>query len=133
MNKIGIIFDSRIKTGSGHLWRCLNLAKILKNKKNEFFFISNFLDKHFIKILKKEDFNYIKTNSLNTISNIKKTIKKLKLDVLISDYYDLSEKNKKEIKKKVKCFIVIDDYIDKKHNCDLFINSNFMTNKSKKK
>ena len=47
MNKIGLIFDSSYKIGSGHFWRCYNLAKILKKKGRNFFFISNQLKKKF--------------------------------------------------------------------------------------
>jgi len=130
MIKIGIIFDSRVKIGSGHFWRCLNLAKILNANKRDFFFISNFLDKQFIKILKKENCKYIQTKSLNNFSNIKKIIQNFKLQILITDFYDLNEKNKKKIKQIVKYLIVIDDYINKKHHSDIYINSNFMSKKS---
>ena len=57
MKNIGLIFDSGHKIGGGHFWRCFNLAKLLKNKNRNFFFISNQLGKGFIDILKKEKFN----------------------------------------------------------------------------
>jgi UDP-2,4-diacetamido-2,4,6-trideoxy-beta-L-altropyranose hydrolase len=131
MKKIGLIFDSSYKIGGGHFWRCYNLAKILKKKGRNFFFISNKLKKNFINILRKEGFNYIKLKSLKKTSNIKSLIKTKQLDTFISDYYDLDEKNKKEINKIVNCFIVIDDHLNKKHFCDVYINNNFMTDVSK--
>lgn len=130
MVRIGFIFDSKNKTGSGHFWRCFNLSKILKKNNREFFFISNFLNKQFVKILKKEGINYIKISSLNNISILKKTIDEFKLEIFITDYYDLNYQSKKEIDKKVKCLIVIDDHINKKHHCSLYINSNFMSKKT---
>ena len=133
MKNIGLIFDSSHKIGGGHFWRCFNLAKLLKNKNRNFFFISNQLGKGFIDILKKEKFNYIKINNLKKISEIKYQIKQKILDVFISDYYELKSKSKKEIKKIVSSLIVIDDHINKKHCCDIYINNNFMTSASKKK
>ena len=133
MKKVGLIFDSNYKIGGGHFWRCYNLAKILKKRGRSFFFISNKLKRNFINILNKEGFNYIKLKSLKKTSNIKSLIKTKQLDTFISDYYDLDEKNKKEINKIVDCFIVIDDHLNKKHFCDVYINNNFMTNISKKR
>ena len=98
MKNIGLIFDSTYKIGGAHFWRCFNLAKILKNKDRNFFFISNKLEKNFINVLKKENFNYVKISSLKKISGIKLVIKKKKLDIFISDYYELSSKSKNEIK-----------------------------------
>ena len=68
MNNIGLIFDSSYKIGGGHFWRCYNLAKTLKIKKKEFFFISNKLNQNFIKILKKDKFNYIKLDQIHNFS-----------------------------------------------------------------
>jgi UDP-2,4-diacetamido-2,4,6-trideoxy-beta-L-altropyranose hydrolase len=131
MKKIGLFFDSNKNIGEGHFWRCFNLAKILKKRERNFFFISNKLQKKFIKILNNENFNYIQIASLKKIALIKKIVKKKKLNVFISDYYGFSEKNKKEIRENVNSFVVIDDHINKKHFCDIYINNNFMSNKVK--
>ena len=47
------------------------------------------------------------------------------------DFYDLNEKNKKKIKKIIDKLIVIDDYLNKRHNCDVYINNNLMSSDSK--
>ena len=133
MKKIGLIFDSNYKIGGGHFWRCYNLAKSLKNKELNFFFISNNLNKNFKKINKKEKFNYLKLSQIKNFNKIKKIIEEKKLDIVISDFYDLSSKNKKKIRDIVDTLIVIDDHLHKKHNCDVFINNNFMDSVSKSK
>ena len=94
MNNIGLIFDSSYKIGGGHFWRCYNLAKNLKIKKQQFFFISNKLDKNFIKIIKKDKFNYIKLDQIYNFSKIKKIIEKNSINIFISDYYNLSQNTK---------------------------------------
>ena len=76
MKTIGLIFDSNKNIGEGHFWRCFNLAKVLKKKGRNFFFISNKLQTKFIKILSNENFNYIRIASLKKINLIKKFIKK---------------------------------------------------------
>lgn len=131
MKKIGFLFETNYKIGGGHFWRCFNFAKILKKRKRVFYFISKDLNKSFINILKKENFSYLNINSLKKISHIKDIVKKKKIEILISDYYHLDTKMKGEIKKKIKTLIVIDDFTHKKHNCDVYINNNFMSEKTK--
>ena len=133
MNNIGLIFDSDYKAGGGHFWRCYNLAKTLRIKKKKIFFISNKLNKNFIKILKKDKFIYIKLDQIQNFSKIKKIIENKRINIIISDYYKISSNTKGEIKKIVDKLIVIDDHIHKKHNCDIYINNNFIDDKSKSK
>ena len=76
MENIGLIFDSSNKIGGGHFWRCYNLAKILKKKK-EIFFISNNLNKSFTNFLNNENFFYKNIDNLNHLSSIKNIIKKI--------------------------------------------------------
>ena len=133
IQNIGLIFDSNFKIGGGHFWRCFNFSKLLQNNKRKFFFISNKLNKNFIEILKKENFKYKQKVNLNDFNQIKNLIEKLKLKIIISDYYYLDAKNKKKIRSLVDKLIVIDDHSNKKHFCDVFINNNFMTKISKLK
>ena len=133
MKRIGLIFDSDYIVGGGHFWRCFNLAKSLKKNKYKFFFISNTLNKNFVNVLNREKFKYIKSNNLNNEKEIILKITNLKLDVLISDYYNLKSQTKKKIKKYLKLLVVIDDFIHKKHFSDVYINNNFLNTLSKKK
>ena len=96
IQNIGLIFDSNFRTGGGHFWRCFNFSKLLENNKRKFFFISNKLNKDFIRILKKENFKYREKVNLNDFNQIKSLIEKLKLKIVISDYYHLDSKNKKK-------------------------------------
>ena len=133
MEKIGFLFEANYDIGGGHFWRCFNLAKILKKKGRIFYFISKNLNNSLINFLKKENFNYLNIQNLKKISYIRNSIKKKKIDVLISDYYLFDEKKKKKIKELVKTFVVIDDFTHKKHHCDVYINNNFMGKKAKVK
>ncbi len=131
MKNVGFFFEANYKIGGGHFWRCFNLAKILKKNERKFFFLSKDLDKNYIKILKKEKFNYIRIKSLKNFSELKKKILNFDLNVFVSDYYNLNENLKKKIRNFVRTFVVIDDYSNKRHFCDVFINNNFISNKIK--
>jgi len=135
MKKIGFLLDTSDKIGSGHFWKCINLAKQLKKKikKNKFFFISNTSKTFLLKILKQNNIEYIKINKLDNLNKIKKIVKKLEIKFLITDLYKLNSKKKLNIKKQVKKLIVIDDFDNKKHNSDIYINNNFLLNKSIRK
>ena len=126
---IGLVFDSRYKIGGGHFWRCFNFAKILKNKERNFFFISNDLNKVFINLIYKEKFFYLKNKNLNNLNDL---LIKNKIDILILDYYYLNEETKIELQRKFKVVIVIDDHVNKKHHSQIFINNNFLLNKTKR-
>ena len=89
MKKVGLLFDSSYKIGGGHFWRCFNLAKSIKKSNLQFFFISNYLKTNFIKILKNENFNYIKISNLNHTKSLITKINLIGLDILITDYYKL--------------------------------------------
>jgi len=133
MTNIGLIFDSNYEIGGGHFWRCFNLAKLVNKKNCNFFFISNSLNDDFIKILKKNNFNYIKISKLNNTKSLINIFIKLKIEILISDYYKLTNIQKKKLKNYIKYLIVIDDFTNKKHSSDLYINNNFLNKLSIKK
>ena len=131
MKNIGIIFETNSTIGGGHFWRCLNLAKLLKNKDRKVYFISNKLENNFKDILKKENFNFVKVKSLKSYPDLKFIIIKYKIKIFISDCYSFNSQNKNKIKKIVDTLVVVDDHVNKKHFCDVFINNNFMTSSSK--
>ena len=133
MKKVGLLFDSSYKIGGGHFWRCFNLAKSIKKKNLQFFFISNYLKDNFIKILKNENFNYVNISNLNHTNSLTAKVNLIGLDILITDYYKLKNIQKKTLKKYVNYLAVIDDFTYKIHSSDLFINNNFLNLQSIKK
>ena len=133
MKNIALVFDSTYMIGGGHFWRCYNLARILRKSNKNFIFISNSLKKEFINLLKESKFKYLKLNNLKNINKLEFIIKKFKIDILVTDYYEFSYKDKKRLKNSVDKLIVIDDYVNKKHFCDIYINNNFMSMQTKSK
>ena len=137
--QIAFRVDCSSKIGSGHLVRCLNLGRQLnKNFKKIFFLVKKSdyfeINQKFILqnkckpiIFGKDD----KTFSLKSdITSILKICKKKKIDTLIVDNYQIDHNWENRVKKKIKKLIVIDDLANRKHNCDILIDQNYVKNLS---
>lgn len=131
--------DSSNIIGTGHLYRCLNLASIYKShniifitKKHSFNLNYKIREKY---TCYEINFNFpdnVKLNidtwlgesqeedALKTIKIIK--LNNLKIDWLVIDHYAINEKWESILKKHVKKICVIDDFINRKHNCNIYIN-----------
>jgi len=147
--------DSSSKIGSGHVKRCLNLARSLKKKGNKILFISQKFDGNFINEIRKNNFNikviknkfnffdkkvlsnhfnaWSKSMQKNDIDILKKKIKE-KIDWIIIDHYGLNQVWEKMAYKVTKKIFVIDDLKINKHYCDLYLNyhHNFFKSADKK-
>lgn len=138
---MNIVFrvDSSDIIGTGHVYRCLNLA--YQYKENNISFICknhnyNLIDKISEKYKVYELYldNYQKINlNINTWlgesqeEDANKTIdiilhNNLIIDWLIIDHYAIDKIWEDIIKKYVKNICVIDDFTNRKHNCNILIN-----------
>ena len=131
--------DTRIKSGGGHFFRCLNLAKVLKNKKNTIFFIIDKSNKNYRKILYKNKFSFSELPSndkgnyeAKDLNNTRKILQKQKPNILIVDNYSLNKFWENNVKKDVEKIFVIDDF-NRSHNCNIYLNQNVIKDKSIKK
>jgi UDP-2,4-diacetamido-2,4,6-trideoxy-beta-L-altropyranose hydrolase len=130
--------DSSNIIGTGHLIRCLKLAKYFNNH-NIFFICKNFQGNLNRKInesgfklfeLKINNDNSILNNSNtwlgeNYKNDANKTItilNKYKADILIVDNYAIDFKWEELLKPHVKKMLVIDDFVERKHNCEYILN-----------
>lgn len=133
-NNYDIVFrvDSGLNIGSGHLMRCLTLAKSF-NRSNITFIYCNHqgTPEHLIpfnKYVIKSDIenktllgNDWRTDLLETIG----VLKQFNNVILIIDHYEIDYKWEKEIKNSViLLLVVIDDLYERKHYCDILINQN---------
>jgi UDP-2,4-diacetamido-2,4,6-trideoxy-beta-L-altropyranose hydrolase len=136
---MNIVFrvDSSDIIGTGHVYRCLNLAFhykehniafICKNHKNNL----NHKIAEKYKVYELHTENHVDTNidtwlGESQIYDFNKTLDiintyNLQIDWLIIDHYAINKIWEDEIKKYVKYICVIDDYIDRPHNCNILIN-----------
>ncbi len=145
--------DSSTLIGSGHVHRCLNLAKYLKSKGVKCNFISKRLTGNLISKIKKENFDVFILPNRNskklrfkldyndwlqdTIENdIKDTIKIISkydnIDYLIIDHYSLDIRWENNVRSYVDKIFVIEDLTSRKHFCDYLLNFNIPNDNHKK-
>ena len=132
-NKV-LIFKvtSSKQIGSGHIYRCLKIAKRIKIKKIYFFTNNfkgnfNFLIKSYkIFILKNNENKFNNSIDANETITYLKSIKEKKIFILDNYFHNLNYQ--KKISKYVDKLIIIDDYL-KKNFCDMYINENFYSKK----
>lgn len=144
--------DASLYIGSGHVVRCLTLAKALKKKGAYCKFICKSHQNNLIKKIKKENFdvatipNFTKNNSTpikkkkgysNWLEStwkedVNQTIdilnKKKKIDWLIIDHYGIDKRWEKRIRPYTKKIMVIDDLANRNHDCDLLLDQNLVDN-----
>ena len=124
---IGFIVDASNRIGFGHWSRCLNLSKILQNKKN--YFISRNYPSSYKKF-KSINLIKMKKGKFN-IEEIKNKIHKFNITALIIDNYKFNYELQKKIKNYVLILVVIDDYFNKKYFSDILLNYSFLDNNEK--
>ena len=133
--------DSSYRIGTGHVYRCLNLARKFKKKKIKCYFFSNNLPGN-INDLIKDEFElltitnknskdlYLEKDNEKDAKNTIKFIKKLKIDLIFLDSYLIKEDWELKIAKFCK-IVLISDFLDRKSFCDYYLNYNlFYENKN---
>jgi UDP-2,4-diacetamido-2,4,6-trideoxy-beta-L-altropyranose hydrolase len=143
--------DSSVEIGSGHIVRCLTLAKELKIKGFNCKFICRDHKNNFIKKIQKENFEvvtlpykkkikkYTKNSKVNYanwigtswLEDAKQTIdvlKSEKVDWLVIDHYGIDYNWEKKLRPYCKKIMVIDDLANRKHDCDLLLDQNLIYN-----
>lgn len=146
---MNIIFrvDSSVEIGTGHVMRCLTLAKQLNTTNSSISFISRKLKGNITKIIEDSGFPvYVlesfhdhaseldwyekcwEADALDTIEIIKEN--NLEPDILIVDHYGLEERWETSLKKLVQKVLIIDDLANRKHNCEFLMDQNYYLNLS---
>ena len=145
--------DASSQIGSGHVIRCLTLAKRLKQQGAICKFICRDHKNNLIEKIKKEDFevvtlsNSIKAKSTQNTKNAnlgysswigaswredaKQTINALnkeKIDWLVIDHYGIDRRWEEKLRPYSIKIMVIDDLANRNHDCDLLLDQNLIAN-----
>lgn len=139
--------DSSDIIGTGHLYRCLNLANYYPHY--NFYFISKLFPNNAIRVIKERGYQlypiYIDNNvkldvNCNTWlgeewqKDLEKTVEQIEkiktevkedIDYLIIDHYAIGYEWEKGISKYVKKIFVIDDYLKREHFCNFYLNQQY--------
>lgn len=137
--RVGFRVDASTEIGTGHVMRCLTLAKSLALKKVECFFLCKRYQGNLIKDISFHGFQVIEISGENLVleklnnthfdwiidaKNTIDVLKNLFFDWLIVDHYDLDEKWENAIRPYCGRIMVIDDLANRTHNCDLLLDQN---------
>lgn len=141
--------DSSQKIGSGHLMRCLTLAKALKAKGTSVCFISREHEGHLCELIEQQNFQifrlpkvldkeviengnpYLSWLECSWEEDANNTIGAIEAwgtqpDWLIVDHYALDIKWEQRLRKYAKNIMIIDDLFRSIHDCDLLLNQNLL-------
>lgn len=146
--KVIIRADASVNIGTGHVIRCLTLAKRLKEKGHEVHFVckthpgniitfveSMLFSVHEIPMTSFEDTNVAEPegrfalggsaqeDAFATIGIIQSKFES-QVDWLIVDHYGLDEEWQTELRPFCKHIMVVDDLDNRPHNCDLLLDQN---------
>ena len=133
--------DASIAIGTGHVMRCLTLAKQLKRHGVEVTFVCLNLEGNSISYLQGQG---IRTAALPVMENkiewqldAEETITIIKemeieVDLIIVDHYGLDSRWESELRYHTKRIMVIDDLADRPHNCDLLLDQNFYLDRNER-
>lgn len=142
--KVVIRTDASIEIGTGHVMRCITLAKQLRNEGATVTFLCRKFPGNSMAFIAQEGFQVVSLPYVGEVDNIEWTRNNWKQDaedtksileelyhevnILIIDHYGLDTRWEKKIKSYVNKIMVIDDLADRPHDCDLLLDQNYYLN-----
>lgn len=137
--------DASIQIGTGHVMRCLTLAKKLQRRGATVTFICRDFEGSSISYLrgqgvsvhslpailsKESDIYWTKMNWRIDVEETIIEIKELNeaVDLVIVDHYGLDSRWESDMRNVAKKIMVIDDLADRLHDCDLLLDQNYYLN-----
>lgn len=129
--------DASVEIGTGHVMRCLTLAKQLKRHGAEVTFVCCEFEGNSISYLQGEGMGVAVLPSIEdnfqwqldaeeTIVVIKEM--NIEVDLVIVDHYGLDSSWESRLRRFTKKIMVIDDLADRPHDCDLLLDQNYYLN-----
>ena len=139
--------DASSLIGSGHLIRCLTLARALRKKGSSVTFITRNHEGNLNYLIAKEGFkiflltkperkksedkdkykNWLGVNELEDAEETINLMSNFSSDWLVIDHYSLSINWENRLKDYTKNIMVIDDLANKEHNCKMLLNQNYLS------
>ncbi|MHB1091068.1 MAG: UDP-2,4-diacetamido-2,4,6-trideoxy-beta-L-altropyranose hydrolase [Ilumatobacteraceae bacterium] len=127
--------DSSTRIGTGHLTRCLNLAKTLRSRGTNTVFLCRRLDGAVTSRVENSGFEvlYLSDTKVGEDSSehgdaieTLRLIREHSLTRVVVDHYGLSLEWEELVAENVDNLTVIDDFTHRQHRCDLLLNQNLL-------
>jgi UDP-2,4-diacetamido-2,4,6-trideoxy-beta-L-altropyranose hydrolase len=136
---MNIIFrtDASINIGTGHVMRCLTLADELRLKCTDINFICREEPGNMISYINNRGYKVHLLPGEIDIEKGRKLTKEIlskyetKSDWLIIDHYDIDISYESSLRDHVKKIMVIDDLANRRHDCDLLLDQNYIENEDR--
>ena len=145
--------DASLRIGTGHVMRCLTLAKELRDRGAKCTFICREHEGHWVERIRQEGFNCIALGRITEVHetddadepvlahadwlgaswhlDAQQTIQALGteiIDWLVVDHYGLDKRWEDMLRPHAEKIMVIDDLADRHHVCDLLLDQNLVAN-----
>jgi UDP-2,4-diacetamido-2,4,6-trideoxy-beta-L-altropyranose hydrolase len=137
--------DAGLRIGSGHVMRCLTLATALKKKGIDIVFLSRPHEGNLISLVREKGFDVVElspplhaASSSNEYgqwlggsasADAKEVLEAIEQSSgavwLVTDHYGIDESWESLLRKEVGRIITLDDLANRKHDCDILIDSSF--------
>lgn len=123
--------DSSHLIGSGHIFRCLHMAELLRTQGHECQFVCRDLPGNIHKkvIQKKFKVHLLKPPDQDPNADIQ-VINELNPSWLVIDHYQIDHRWENQINSQCSIF-VIDDLMNRQHDCEVLLDQNFRKDNSK--
>lgn len=118
MKRIIIRADASVEIGSGHIMRCLTIAKGLRDNGCKVKFWMESLQGNLI--------DYVAAEGFHNITEAEEA------NLYIIDHYKIDERWERQIRAFASNIMVIDDLADRPHDCDLLLDQNVVPNFEKR-
>ncbi len=129
MIRIGIRADASVRTGSGHVMRCLTLAQPLRQTGAEIAFICQEIRGNLIDLIESSGFRAIalSTPEGDWEADATATCASLgQADWVIVDHYGLDWRWESRVRQVAARIMTIDDLADRRHDCNLLLDQNLV-------
>ncbi|MHB8073703.1 UDP-2,4-diacetamido-2,4,6-trideoxy-beta-L-altropyranose hydrolase [Desulfosporosinus fructosivorans] len=135
--KVVFRVDASVPLGSGHIMRCITLAKSMDRRGAEICFICREVSGHLCGILEQASFRVIKIKNTSVVEEefdwevdaqfVQKFLAQgnQRVDWLVIDHYQLDARWEKLMRPYTRKIMVIDDLADRTHDCDLLLDQNY--------
>lgn len=142
--KIAVRADASVTIGSGHVMRCITLAKALRERGGEIEFWCKELPGNLIPFIQSEGFqvrNYsgdhvngglvgyelwLGSSEQHDAETWLQMVENESFDLLIVDHYALRASFESQLRAAAKNIMVIDDLAEHAHDCDILLNQNLL-------
>ena len=148
--KIALRVDASIEIGSGHVMRCLTLAKLLRESEHECLFLCREHTGNLLNLINKSGFEtktlptveltnkdseyefnqnkyerWLGCHWLDDVKVTKEILEEFQPDWLIIDHYGLDNRSEKMLQRHGQKIMVIDDLANRQHECDILLDQNY--------